>query len=295
MDGILLLNKPQNMTSHDCVNKVRKIFKTKKVGHLGTLDPDVTGVLPIAINRATKIIQFLDQANKEYLAEVKIGFSTVTEDASGEVLECDNSIKSISNQQLNVVLQSFIGKQKQTPPLISAVKVQGKRLYEYARENKIVERLPRDIEIFDIELLSEAGDFVGQEITFIITVKCSKGTYIRTLATDIGKSLGYPAHLNKLIRLKSGKFPLNQSYTFTDIEKGNFELISLYDALESYHRVLASDQMKADIKHGKKISYQLNKFTLIVFYDIFKQVLAVYEPDKNNQGLIKPVRVLFSE
>lgn len=283
------------MTSHDCVNRIRKIFKTKKVGHLGTLDPDVTGVLPLCINNATKIIQFINQESKEYIANISIGTSTTTEDSSGDVLERDLSDKEFTRKQIINVLQSFLGKQKQTPPMISAVKVNGKRLYEYARKNLEVKRPIRDIEIYDIELLSYEEIFTGKEVNFIIRVHCSKGTYIRTLAVDIGKKLGYPAHLKELIRTKSGNFSINKSYTFTQIEKGEYRLISLLDALNNFFKVQANDELKRKILTGQRLPNKYNDCKYIVFYDIFNDVLAIYKPLENNPQFIKPVRVIKNE
>ncbi|QVK19442.1 tRNA pseudouridine(55) synthase TruB [Mycoplasmatota bacterium] len=295
MNGILLLNKPKKMTSHDCVNQVRKIFHTKKVGHLGTLDPNVTGVLPLCINDATKIIQFLDKSNKEYIAEVTIGYSTTSEDSSGEIVEKNDDLKSISREQLLDVLNSFLGKQIQIPPMISSVKVNGKKLYEYARQNIEVERPKRTIEVYDIELLSQEDNFTGKEVSFNVRIHCSKGTYIRTLAVDIGKKLGYPSHMSDLIRIKSGNFHLNQCYSFDEIKSGNYELISIYDALKSYHMVEVDDILRKKITHGQKLTYEIKQFTTIVFCDIFKQVLAVYERDAKDPHMIRPVRVLIGE
>jgi len=291
LNGILLLNKPKQMTSHDCVNQIRKLFHTKKVGHLGTLDPDVTGVLAICINDATKIIQFLDKSNKAYIAEVTIGYSTTTEDASGEIVERNDEEKSFTKQELQTVLNTFIGKQIQIPPMISAVKVNGKKLYEYARKNIEVKRPEREIEIHQIDLLSTEEHYSGKEIHFAIEVKCSKGTYIRTLAVDIGEKLGYPAHMSDLVRVKSGQFHLNQCFSFEDIKSGNFELISLYDALKEYPMVEVNDDIKRKISYGQKLEYEMNDFTMIVFYDILKKVLAVYERDSKDPHMIKPVRV----
>ncbi len=293
--GIILLNKPKKMTSHDCVNQIRKIFQTRKVGHLGTLDPDVTGVLPLCLNNATKIIQFLDQANKEYMATITIGFSTTTEDSSGEIVEKNESDKQITRKQILDVLNLFKGKQTQIPPMYSAIKVKGKKLYEYARQNIKVERPEKKIEIYEIELLSDDEFFRGKLISFTIRVKCSKGTYMRTLAVDIGKKLGYPSHMSELIRTKSGRFHLNECYSLEEIKKGNYRIISIYDALKDYQKVEVNDALKQKISHGQKLKYDLNDFTYIVFCDIFKRVLAVYEKDQKDEQMIKPVRVFNGE
>ncbi|HEY8365339.1 MAG TPA: tRNA pseudouridine(55) synthase TruB [Haloplasmataceae bacterium] len=289
MDGILLLNKPQNMTSHDCVNLIRKLMHTKKVGHIGTLDPLATGVLPICINDATKIIQFIDKADKEYIATIYLGYSTTTMDRSGEIVEKDDTYKTISRELLLDTLKKFIGKQKQTPPLFSAVKVKGKKLYEYARDNIPVNIASRDIEIYSIELLSSEEVFSGKEIIFSIRIFCSKGTYIRTLANDIGKILGSPSHLYDLIRTKSGAFSLEDCYSFSEIEKGNYHLVSIYDALSSYPRIEVTEDIKLKVIYGQKINLDVNNFTKVVLCDKFKNVLAVYEKEGS---LFRPIRVL---
>ena len=154
MDGVLLLDKPAGMTSHDCVNIVRKVLKTKKVGHTGTLDPSVTGVLPICVGRATKISQFLTANEKEYLGEVTIGFSTTTEDADGELVEEKRVDRTITKEEVEAVLKSMLGSSIQVPPMYSAVKVNGKKLYEYARAGLEVERPRREVTIYELELLA---------------------------------------------------------------------------------------------------------------------------------------------
>lgn len=178
MDGILLVHKPVHMTSHDVVNRARKLLHTKKIGHCGTLDPDASGVLVLCVGKATKALQFLMSEEKEYIATLSLGSSTDTYDASGKVIE----IKAFHGvDHVDDILKSFIGKQQQYPPIYSAIKVNGKKLYEYARNNETVDIKPRDIEIKEIELLSQQGHL----ITF--RVKCSKGTYIRSLCVDIAK------------------------------------------------------------------------------------------------------------
>ncbi len=191
MEGILPLYKPAGMTSHDCVFRLRKILKTKKVGHTGTLDPDVTGVLPICIGKATKVAEYITDAGKTYEGEVTIGFSTTTEDASGEIVETKKVNRTIQREEILQILQSLTGEIKQTPPMFSAVKVSGTRLYEYARKGIEVERPTRVVTIYSIDLLDDRDVFKGDEtISFRFRVSCSKGTYIRTLAVTIGQILG---------------------------------------------------------------------------------------------------------
>jgi tRNA pseudouridine55 synthase len=294
MNGIILLNKPKGLTSHDCVNRIRRIAKTKKVGHTGTLDPSATGVLPICINDATKIIQFMEFDTKEYIAEVSLSHTTTTEDADGEVLEEDLSHKKLSREKLGEVIKQFLGKQKQIPPMISSIKVNGKKLYQYARENKEVERPVRDIEVFEIELLDDRELYEGTEIVFRFRAHVSKGTYIRTLAVDIGKTLGFPAHLKSLIRSKSGQFKLEDCVTLEELEQGELKLVSIYEALKRFPMVVADETLKQKIFNGQKLSHIYEKDE-IVFVDENKQVLAIYHVDEKNPKGLKPTRVLINK
>ena len=294
MDGILLLDKPKGMTSHDCVNRVRKLFNTRKVGHAGTLDPDATGVLVLAINRATKILQFLENDAKVYEAEIAIGKSTTTEDASGDIVYEDLSHKSFSRKDIEDVLQQFLGKQTQIPPMVSAVKIKGKKLYEYARNNVLIDRPKRNIEVFELVLLDEQDEFSGIEFTFNVRAHVSKGTYIRTLAKDIGESLGYPAHLKALRRIQSGRFSINECVTFDDIERGDYRLVSIKDALRAYQTIVVGEKLKQKIIHGQKLIHKTND-PILVFVDQQDHVLAVYGEDPKDQTKIKPLRVLWTE
>lgn len=179
MDGVLIINKPKGFTSHDVVNVLRKVLNTRKIGHTGTLDPNATGVLPILVGTATKISKYLVEHDKTYIATIKLGEKTDTGDSEGNVIEKNQNIPKLSYEQLEEVLKTFIGKQKQIPPIYSAIKVNGKKAYEYARHGQAVELEPRDIEIYSINLLN----LEEHEITF--EVSCSKGTYIRVLCEDI--------------------------------------------------------------------------------------------------------------
>lgn len=185
MNGVLIINKPKGYTSHDIVNVVRKKLNIKKVGHTGTLDPDATGVLPILIGTATKISKYLIEHKKTYIAAVKLGYKTDTADASGKVIKEDKHFQKIDKKNIENALNTFLGKREQVPPMYSAIKVNGKKLYEYAREGKKVEVKPREIEIYDI-CLEEYNN--NDEISF--KVNCSKGTYIRTLCESFAEKLG---------------------------------------------------------------------------------------------------------
>lgn len=278
MDGILLINKEKNMTSHDVVNKVRRVFHTKKVGHCGTLDPDATGVLVLCVGKATKALQFLTSEEKQYIATLSLGKSTDTYDASGKVIE-EKEFSGVEN--VEEVLKSFIGKQKQIPPIYSAIKVNGKKLYEYARNNQEVEIEPRDIEILDIELLNIKDN------TIQFKVDCSKGTYIRSLCVDIASSLGYPGHMSDLIRSRSGAFRLEDCYSLEQLENQDVQFLSLEEAFASYEKYVLEDENI--VYHGKTIPSDIDHNVVVVNKE--GKVLAVYGPD--GQGNLKSIRGLF--
>lgn len=278
MDGILLVNKPSGMTSHDVVNCVRKILHTKKVGHCGTLDPDATGVLVLCIGKATKALQFLICEEKEYIATLSLGKATDTYDASGVVVE-EKAFHGV--EHLEEVLYSFLGKQKQMPPLYSAIKVNGKKLYEYARQKQDVQVEPRSIEIKQIELLNQKDNEIQ------LRVLCSKGTYIRSLCVDIAKKLGYPGHMSHLIRTKSGHFCIEDCYSLADVENGQFHMMSLEEAFLHFEHYVVDDEKI--VIHGKLIESDIDHQVVVVNQQ--GKVLAVYGP--NGNGYLKSIRGLF--
>ena len=213
MDGIIVINKPKGCTSHDIVYKVKKILK-EKVGHTGTLDPNATGVLPLLIGEGTKLSKYLIEHDKIYKATIFLGKETTTLDVEGEVIkEKEVDFKKLTFENVNEVLNSFLGKQEQVPPIYSAIKVNGKKLYDYARNGQEVEIKPRMIEIYDIKL-----DSIDENrITY--TVKCSKGTYIRTLCKDIAEKLDTVGYMEDLQRQEVGKFNIKESITVEELEK----------------------------------------------------------------------------
>ncbi|MGE8204039.1 tRNA pseudouridine(55) synthase TruB [Heyndrickxia sp. NPDC080065] len=300
MDGILPLWKPQGMTSHDCVFKIRKILKMKKVGHTGTLDPDVTGVLPICLGKATKVAEYITNAGKEYVGEVTIGYSTATEDASGEVIDEKTIQKPIDRNQIIETLNSLKGEIQQTPPMYSAVKVNGKRLYEYARKGIEVERPTRAVNIYDIELLDDRTIFTGKTISFRFRVKCSKGTYIRTLAVTIGEKLGYPAHMSFLTRISSGSFTKDDCLTFSDIEnsmeEGTLEhkILPIERGLFYLPKLMINDTLAEKVFNGavlpKDDTWIYGNQEVAFIYQ--NQVIAIYKIHPEKPHLIKPVKVL---
>lgn len=218
MDGILVINKSKGLTSNDIVKKVKKILNTK-VGHTGTLDPNATGVLPLLLGNATKISKYLINHDKEYEAVIKLGAKTTTADVEGEIIEEKEVNKEkLKKENIEEVLKSFIGKQQQIPPIYSAIKVNGKKLYEYARQGKEVEIKARNIEIYDLKLLKI--DSKNDELT--INVKCSKGTYIRSLCEDIAVKLETLGYMKELNRIQVGEFNIKDSVTIEEF-KANIE------------------------------------------------------------------------
>ena len=211
MNGIILVDKPQGWTSHDVVAKLRGIYQQRRIGHSGTLDPMATGVLAVFLGRGTRAVELCENDEKEYVAELLLGIVTNTQDITGEVLE-QHSVE-VSRQQLEAVLEQFLGPQQQIPPMYSAVKIGGKKLYELARKGQSVERKPRSIVIHELELC----DFDGK--TARIRVVCSKGTYIRTLCHDIGAVLGTGGCLSSLRRTRAGRFAIDDCVTMEQIQQ----------------------------------------------------------------------------
>ncbi|MCP8969039.1 tRNA pseudouridine(55) synthase TruB [Ectobacillus ponti] len=301
MDGVLLLNKPKGMTSHDCVFKARKILREKRIGHTGTLDPDVTGVLPLCIGRATKIAQFLTSETKIYEGEVTIGFSTTTEDASGEIVEQKEVSRTFSRADILDVLSSLTGTLQQMPPMYSAVKVNGRKLYEYARQGIEVERPVRTITIHQFELLDDREAFTGSPLSFRFRVACSKGTYVRTLAVMIGERLGYPAHMSDLTRTASGMFTLAQCVTLAELEERAEQqsvqniLLPIEQALAEFPRIDVDAEQADKVKNGAFLPNHDKIETYCTVFDPHGVCLAIYEPHPAKQGLLKPLKVLVND
>ncbi|MBD1380056.1 tRNA pseudouridine(55) synthase TruB [Metabacillus arenae] len=300
-EGVLLLHKPQGMTSHDCVAKLRKILKTKKIGHTGTLDPDVSGVLPICVGRATKIVEYLTSESKMYEAEVTIGFSTTTEDASGEIVEEKKVSQEINKKNILSVLESLTGSIEQIPPMYSAIKVNGKKLYEYARQGIEVERPKRIIQIHKLDLLSSIIREKGL-LKFKFRVRCSKGTYIRTLAVMIGEKLGYPAHMSHLIRTESGSFKLEDCLTFeqilSELERNQLQekMISISQALKDLPNMTINDTLAEKVLNGAVLPLpnefkSLDLEAVFAVYNLQGSCLALYKKHPVKDGLMKPAKI----
>jgi tRNA pseudouridine55 synthase len=223
MNGILVIDKPEGLTSHDVVARLRRILKTKKIGHTGTLDPFATGVLVMLVGKATRLAQFLDKDEKTYEALIRFGYETDTGDKTGEpISDCGFGISDLSGRLEQVdwesVLEEFRGVIEQVPPMYSAKKVKGKKLYELARQGVEIERKPVKVNIYELELLEPPKSKIQNPKSKII-VSCSAGTYIRTLAEDIGRKIGVPCHLEELRRTKAGKFGIEQAVTLAELER----------------------------------------------------------------------------
>lgn len=284
MDGFLVIDKEKEYTSRDVVNIISKKFNTNRVGHMGTLDPNATGVLVIAIGKALKLIDLLSHEKKEYIATVKLGIKTDTLDITGKIIEKEK-YRDLDSDTVNNVLHSFIGKSMQEVPLYSALKVNGKRLYEYARENKNVKLPVREIEVFEIELLSINKD------EFMFRTVVSKGTYIRSLIRDIGIKLGQNVTMKDLRRTKQGFFQIDNSVILDDIEKNNYRIVSMYDALKDYKIVSVDSFIEGKILNGRILENRYDD-SIIVFCNSNKEILAIYEVYQKDKTKIKPIKVL---
>ena len=240
MDGFINLNKAADMTSHDAVNFVRKIFQTKKVGHAGTLDPLATGILPVAIGRATKFIEYLSDCDKTYRAEIFFGIETDSGDISGKILRQEENFFMPSIEQLKIAAKNFVGEIEQTPPKFSAIKINGRKAYDLARKNLDFEMPRRKIKINSFEILQVEKNLVTAEID------CAKGTYIRSLAADFGKIFELPATLKSLLILRVGNFFLRESVTLENLQTApeNF-LKPVESCLEFEKFILPPHRVKA--------------------------------------------------
>ena len=280
MDGIILVNKESGMTSRDVVNKVCHILNTKKVGHTGTLDPMATGVLVLAINKGLKIVNEITSLDKEYEAEITLGIDTDTLDITGNTLSTKEV--NVTNEDIDKVLNSFIGDYDMEVPIYSAIKVNGKKLYEYARNNEEVDIPVHKVKIYELKRTSEIKDN-----KFSIKCKVSKGTYIRSLVRDISKELGTVGVMSKLNRTKQGKFDIKDCYTLKDIENGNYNIISIKDVID-LPTVEIPDNLYKKIINGNKIEdiYNYEK----VLFEKDNKIIAIYIKDDT---LLKPLHMFI--
>jgi tRNA pseudouridine55 synthase len=270
----------------------------KKAGHTGTLDPDVTGVLPVCLGRATKIAEYMAGAPKEYEGEVTLGYSTTTEDSSGEIADQKKVKEPFSEQEIEEVLQSFKGEITQVPPMYSAVKVNGKRLYEYARAGIDVKRPARTVNIYDIRLLKHTLSFHDGLLSFRFFVSCSKGTYIRTLAVMIGKKLGYPAHMSNLIRTASAFFRAEDCITLEQLgelaegQKVTEAIFPLEKGISHLPQKEISDTLAVKVRNGMVLPKPEDWPGDPVVFLHHAKAVAIYQNHPDQPGLIKPAKVL---
>lgn len=298
LEGILAVHKPPGWTSHDVVAKVRGIVRLKRIGHTGTLDPEVTGVLPLCLGRATRVVEYLQELPKEYHAVLRLGYATDTEDITGKVIETAAEVQ-VTESEAHAALQSFAGRISQVPPMFSAVKVNGKRLYELAREGKTVERKSREVTIHEIEMTDFHPAEGYTDISF--RVLCSKGTYIRTLCVDIGRKLGLPSVMVKLTRTVSAGITEEQCLTLEQIEQFmkdgtlHTRLIPVDQSIQYLSRHTVSEEKRDAALQGQRLSARavepaVTSSEPIRLYDQTGNFLGIYKQQAET-GAIIPVKV----
>ena len=287
MDGIVNVNKPLGITSHDVVYRLRRLLGIKKIGHTGTLDPDASGVLPMCVGKGTKLAEMLTATDKQYLAELTLGAFTDTQDASGEVLE--RFAVDVTEDEIREKIAGFVGEISQIPPMYSAIKVNGKKLYELAREGKTVEREARTVTIKNIEV--QNVDLTAKTVTMV--VDCSKGTYIRTLCNDIGAALGCGGYMSALTRTKTGRFCIEESFTLEQIEEmlqsGNYSfIVPVAEALPEYRRITLADKNAKKVRNGIKISVEgLTEGEIYRVFDESGEFLILAQQTKDGLEVIR--------
>lgn len=279
MNGILIINKPKDYTSRDIVNIISKKLGTKKVGHTGTLDPLATGVLVVPIGRALKISELLTSDKKEYIAEVILGYETDMLDITGT--ETKRNIPNVTKEELEKVLKNYTKKYSQQVPMYSAVKVGGRKLYEYARKNEQITPPSKEVEIYSLELLNGP---IKQNNTIEFTIKCevSKGTYIRSLIRDIAHSLNTYGTMKSLIRTKQGPFALEDSYTLQDLEENNYKILTIKEALPNIKTITIEEPLLTKVKNGMILDkfFEEDKALLL---DKSGKEIAIYTDCGNNK------------
>ena len=290
MNGIINLKKEAGMTSHDAVFKLRKILGTKKIGHGGTLDPDVVGVLPIAVGKATRMVEFMQDEGKIYEGEITLGYSTTTEDASGEVVAETPVLSPLDEKLVDEAIASLTGPITQIPPMYSAVKVNGRKLYEYARAGQEVERPERQVIIYSFERTSPIC-YEDKLARFTFRVKCSKGTYIRTLSVDLGEKLGYAAHMSHLTRTSAAGLQLEDSLTLEEIahkvEAGELDFLHpLEIGTGDLVKVFLTPEQADEVRYGRFIELECSEKEVAAFEG--ENLLAIME---KRDHLYKPRKV----
>ena len=280
MDGILIIDKEKNYTSRDVVNIVSNSLKTKKVGHTGTLDPLATGLLVICVGKATKLVDILTNHDKEYIADITFGIETDTLDSTGNILKEENKI--IKKEDIIQALNSYKKEYDQQVPIYSAIKINGKKLYEYARENIKVELPTRKVNIYDIELLNY--EIIDNKTHIQIRCNVSKGTYIRSLIRDIGNSLNTCAIMTDLRRTKLGDFSIEDATKIKDIK--NAKLYSIEEVLKNYKQIEVDGNLEFKIKNGCKIENIYNEE-----YVLFKNINGIIGLYKKENNMLKPYKM----
>ncbi len=293
MDGVLLIDKPIGMTSHDVVNIVRKVYNTKRVGHAGTLDPDASGLLVLGINQGTRILEYLTNNSKVYDATICFGVSTDTLDAKGNII-ATKDITDSTLQNVIEVINSFRGEYQQIPPMYSAIKINGKKLYEYARKGIEIERKARTINIYDIDALCDVV-YKDKKAYIDYRVKASKGLYVRTLSYDIGQKLNVPAHNYALRRIASGRFLLEEAYKIEDVKNNSAKLLSLTRALCHLPKITVKPSQEKIVLNGGHLPISFfPSATLSRVVDKDDNLLALYEKHPTKQ-VMKAVKVFHKE
>lgn len=283
MNGILAIYKEKGYTSRDIVNILSRELGTKQIGHTGTLDPMATGVLVVCIGRGLKLVELLTNHDKEYIAKIKLGIETDTLDITGSIIK-EEDISEYSREQVELVLKKFVGKIKQQVPKYAAIKVNGKKLYEYARNNEEVELPIRDIEIYDLKLVSDIKDN-----EFYIKCHVSKGTYIRSLVRDIGYELGTVATMTELERTKLGNFSLEDTYTIDDIRSNMYSMFNIEEVLD-LPKIVVDEALEKKIRNGQV----LDKFfdgDMAMIMNKNNELIAIYQRKEDN--MVKPYRIFL--
>ena len=288
MDGIVLINKEKNCTSRDVVNQVSKILKTKKIGHTGTLDPIATGVLVLCIGKATKLVEVITSYDKEYEAEVILGIKTDTKDITGKILKKEKAI--ISKENIEECLKKMIGTYNQTVPIYSAVKINGKKLYEYARNNEEIKLPKRKVTIKELKLISDIT-YEKEKTKFKIKCHVSKGTYIRSLIEDIATNLNTIGTMENLKRTKQGNFQITSANTIQDIENNKFKIYPIEEILEKFYKIEMTDDLYFKIKNGSIIKNNYNHD--IVAFTKNDKVIAIYKEYSKDKTLLKPWKMFL--
>ena len=286
MNGIIVIDKPKDYTSRDIVNIVSKKLNTKKVGHTGTLDPLATGVLVLPIGRALKVSELLTSNTKEYIAEVILGYETDMLDITGT--EIKRNIPSVTKEELLKVLKSYIGKYNQEVPLYSAVKVGGKKLYEYARSGTPVIPPSKEVEVYSLELISDLKHIKGA-VEFTIRCEVSKGTYIRSLIRDIAYSLNTYGTMKNLIRTRQGIFTLKDAYTLKDIEENNYKLLSIKECLPNIKTTVIEEPLLTKVKNGMVLD-KFFKENMSLLLDKEGKEIAIYIASGDNK--VRPYKMI---